>query len=143
MSKVSHHSFRLAILLSVLVFAGCSHELAKKQTYPTGGQVLVNGEPARYIYIRLEPKDRAVGMPAEGGTGADGRFTLRTYSNEDPDGAVPGEYEVTLADSPGGDATAVPVPKGETRTRIPPELQSPGVTVEVKAEDNDLVINVP
>jgi hypothetical protein len=132
--------------LGLLILAGCGQKvLPKKQTYAVTGRVMFHGEPAKYVHVHLEPKDPLVGMPADGGTGEDGTFSLKTYSNAEPDGAVPGEYEVILSDNVQmGDDFVIPLPKGAVPTRVPQEIHDNlGKTVVIKAGDNDLQIDVP
>ncbi len=131
------------ITFSLLLLNGCgTRELAKQETYPARGRVLLHGEPARYVKVRLEPETPGEGLPCEGATDGNGAFELRTYSNDGPDGAVPGRYRVVLESAAGSDeGPPVIVPRGAKATTVPAALAE--VTVEVKAEDNDLEISIP
>jgi hypothetical protein len=114
--------------------------LAKKDVVPVHGKVLFNGEPVNYVLLELHPTDPAKGVVASGIVGADGEFTLRTYSNAEPDGAVPGEYKVSLEN---WDAVrAGGLPEGATPTKVTPEMNS-GKTVEIKGEEGNLTISLP
>jgi hypothetical protein len=140
MSQLRHPLLRLGLLSAALVLTGCGQrELPKAETYPVRGRVLVNGEPARFIRVRLEPETPGKGQDATGTTDADGNFELRTWSNDDtPDGAVPGRYRVSLEDSKTPE-NAIAVPKGVKATLLPDDLRGKEVTtVEVTSEDNDL-----
>jgi hypothetical protein len=121
--------------------AGCGErELPLKERVQARGRVLLNGEPVRYALITLEPTDPKRGMTAEGKTDGDGNFALRTYSNEEPDGAVPGEYKVSL--EAGGGIPVGGVPKDEPGpTLITSEL--PEVIVFIEDDDNELEIRIP
>ena len=135
--------FRFGLFLAAaLAFTGCgARELPRQGTYPVRGKVVWHGEPVRFAIINLEPVAGASGTHAEGTTAEDGTFALRTLANEgEPDGAVPGEYQVIL--EPHDPVRSGPLPKGATATKIPGEFPT-GVTVEVKAEENDLTIEGP
>ena len=143
MSKQMQVWFRFGLVLSaVTAFVGCgSRELPKQETYPVRGKVLWHGEPVRFAIITLQPMGGSGGAEAGGTTAQDGTFALRTLANEgEPDGAVPGQYEVRL--EPYDPVRAGALPKGATPTKIPGEMKT-GVTVEVKAEENDLNIEIP
>jgi hypothetical protein len=144
MSNLIRRTFPLGFLAALaLAGAGCGQrELPKPETYPVHGKVLWHGEPVRFAMISLEPADPSQGgAPAIGTTGVDGTFTVRTFSNSgEPDGAIPGEYKVQLEDY--DVVRAGPLPAGARPTKIGRELDT-GVTVQVKAEDNDLTIQVP
>jgi hypothetical protein len=143
MSKQTLIGFRFGLVLSVaLAVAGCGpRDLPKQETYPVRGKVMWHGEPVRFAIINLEPVDGSGGAHAEGTTAEDGTFALRTLANEgEPDGAVPGQYKVVL--EPHDPVRAGALPKGAVATKIPGEMQT-GVTVEVKAQENDLSIEVP
>jgi hypothetical protein len=150
MSKLRQPLVRLGWLVTALALAGCGErELSKKDTYPVRGRVLVNGEPGCFIRVQLEPAKPGAGMPALGTTDANGMFELRTWSNdEQPDGAVPGQYKVILDDVRMPDDDRLPpivVPKGSKPTMLPDEVRGKEVTtVEIKSGDNDLEdIKVP
>ena len=125
---------------ALLAVAGCSRGVSKAATYPVHGKVTWHGEPVRFAKIRFKPDGS--GFEADGRTEEDGSFTLRTYSNDEPDGAVPGEYQVVLESWDNADGEVGPIPKGAKPTTFPGELQAPE-PVEVKAEDNDLNIEIP
>jgi hypothetical protein len=135
--------FRFGLFLSaVTAFIGCGQrELPKQETYPVRGKVLWHGEPVRFAIITLQPAAGSAGAEAGATTGPDGTFALRTLTNEgEPDGAAPGHYEVRL--EPYDPVRSGALPKGAAPTKIPGEFKT-GVTVEVKAEDNDLNIEIP
>ena len=132
-----------AVLL-VLFLAGCGEsELKKNKTYPAEGKVLINGEPAAFVMVCLTPADPKRGAEATGVTGEDGTFQLRTYNNEDFDGAVPGKYTVTLEPFHPAESVGVTLPPGAKPTQIPDKALEAKISVEIKAENNTLEINVP
>jgi hypothetical protein len=141
MAVLLRRGLPLGVLLGALSLAGCKKELPKQQTYPTRGTVMWNGEPVRFALIRLVPADSSAGQPADGFTDEDGNFTLRTYSNDEPDGAAPGTYEVEL--DPYDSVRAPRIPKGAKPTALTSQARKPGITVEVKEEENELEVNIP
>jgi hypothetical protein len=132
-------------LAAVALLVGCGNrELPKKDTYPVQGIVRLHGQPAVLVNVRLTPVDGRKGGEASGTTDANGHFELRTYSQEEADGALPGEYKVTLEESePVQFKPGVNVPPGVKATSIPKGSLDTGITVEIRAEPNDVEINVP
>ena len=131
----------LVVVFVASLLVGCGQrELARKTPYPTTGTVTYKGEPVRYAAIHLNPQDER-GILAEGFIKEDGTFAIRTFGNEEPDGAVPGTYEVELdgykVTEHGG------LPKGATPTKLPSTPFKTGVIVEIQAEDNHLDITIP
>ncbi len=130
---------------AALLLAGCTRELPKKDTYPAQGVVRLHGEPAQYVFVLLQPIDpKKGGGEAQGFTDGNGHFELRTYSNADPDGALPGEYKVVLEENdPARYRSGVSIPPGAKPTPIPSGTMTTEITVEIKSEPNDLDVNVP
>jgi hypothetical protein len=120
-------------ILIVSFCAACNQSLpAAKATVGAGGTVVFsNGKPVRCAYIILEPKDPSQGVTATGWIDQEGKFSLRSYSTGDPDGAVKGEYLVRL--EPYDPGTKVPLPKGVTPSEIPSRYQKTS-TSSLKAE---------
>jgi hypothetical protein len=142
MTKIGRHGFRGVIILSILGFAGCfQKELPKRDTYPTRGRIMWKKKPVRFISVRLEPLDPLKGMPADGQTGADGTFSIRTYSNAEPDGAVPGQYRLILGEG-SDEGNTVTIPKGEKPTNVPKIVLDEERIVEIEETDNDLPIDL-
>ena len=136
----------MVIALTATV-AGCGgqKELPIKKTYPVQGKVTLKGEPVAFAIITFEPKEK--GSPATAYTDKDGVFTgARTYSNNEMDGMVPGEYEVKLegynpvtglhylGQKPG---------EGEKPTQIPPQYaETTGQIITIDASDNNITIDL-
>jgi hypothetical protein len=99
-------------LLVVNCLSGCNKSLpSNKATVKVEGKVLfASGKPAQCVFVVFEPKDKAGGVEASGWTDQDGKFSLRSYSTKEPDGAVKGEYLVRL--EPYDPGVGIPVPKG-------------------------------
>lgn len=98
MGKVSFarafHGVQISILLLTIVCTGCEQELPVR--FPVSGKILVNGQPAAGAKVRfLNTDEFQKSMPvAYAETGEDGSFRLSTV--EARDGALPGEYRVTV-----------------------------------------------
>jgi len=86
---ISHHVLLVAGALVVAAAVGCGD--ARPKRVPVSGQVLIDGKPLTFGFIRLLPKD---GRPATGTIGPDGRFALTTF--EPGDGAPLGTHPVTI-----------------------------------------------
>ncbi len=82
-------SFLLTIMVFLTTVAGCGD--GRPSRVPVSGQVLIDGKPLTYGYVRLIPENaRAASAKIE----PDGRFTLKTF--EDGDGAVVGTHPVMI-----------------------------------------------
>jgi hypothetical protein len=139
-----YRRFLPGLVASALLAAGCGpSQLPKNATYPANGKVLLHGQPAAFVIVHLEPTTPNKGVAAEGVTGQDGTFQLRTYSNEDFDGAAPGEYAVTLEEFDPVRAVGIKLPPGIKPTPVPGGELKTDVVLEVKTEDNNLEIVVP
>jgi len=103
-----------------------------------GKLVFKNGDPVKNTYLTFTPKENGKGTPCEAMTKADGSFEIRSFSNTENDGAMPGEYTCSLEQKPN-----IKLTSGVTITAsvIPKKYQSSktsGITVVIKAEENDL-----
>ena len=124
-----------------MLLVGCGKkELPQQQVYPAKGKITWGGEPVRFAMVAFQPVDSTVGVNAFARTEADGSFVLWTYANDEPDGAVPGEYKVTLSNYDPVEGGALP-PGGEPTTL--PAGFNPEITVEIRSGDNDLQIDIP
>ena len=83
---------RAASLIVAVLFAflGCT----KSDTVPVTGIITLNGQPAENTEVMFNPQ--GPGRMATGHTDASGQFKLSTAKPDD--GAVPGEYVVTLGE---------------------------------------------
>jgi hypothetical protein len=129
-------------LIAACLLTGCTHSLPpNRPAYPVRGKVVFsNGQPVRLAIIHLDPKDPSVGNEAEGIIWADGTFQIRTYSNSDPDGAVPGEYVVSF--EPFSGARFPPAAAKRVKPSVIPakyqDSHKSGIEVVIQAEENDL-----
>ena len=119
---------------------GCGQrELPKPERAPVRGRVMLRGEPARYVTVRFN--DTGGKWESHGFTDGDGYFELRTLANDgEPDGAVPGEYEVTL--EPYDPAICGPIPKEAVPTRLAGDF-STGQILLISSGSNDLLVDIP
>lgn len=84
-------------LAAVVYLSGCGSDAPKVNTVPVTGKVTYNGQPvagATVAFIPTNPDGRA----AQGVTDEQGVYTLTTYlgPNDQPAGAEPGDYKVTI-----------------------------------------------
>ncbi len=79
----------LASLPVVGAVVGCSDGRPKR--LEVSGQVLIDGQPLTFGYVRFVPKGA---RPSTSMLDKDGRFTLTCYGNED--GVVPGVHQVEV-----------------------------------------------
>jgi hypothetical protein len=108
MRRVAH-----AMVVVLFSVAGC----AKSDTVEVTGTVTLNGQPAADVEVMFNPT--GPGRMASAHTAANGRFKL-------DNGAVPGEYSVTLAEYyPPGKAPAMPARGGLLPSRFPPKYADP------------------
>jgi hypothetical protein len=123
-----------------LALCGCGQRtLSTEQTYPVHGRVLYKGKPASFVIVHFEPTGKK-GAEAVGRTDKNGMFELRTFSNEAADGAVPGEYKVSIEEF---DPVQAAAPKGAKGTKIEGGRVLARQTYEVLAEDNDITVQAP
>lgn len=95
--------FSFSALLSVVVLAaGCSDGSPYKPV-PVSGQVLYQGKPVSDAVVTFLWTSDSPGRSASGKTDAEGNFQLTTIRNND--GAVPGDYAVTIAKTDAGGAS--------------------------------------
>src|SRR5687768_9969111 len=77
-----------AVLVIALFCVGCSD---RPHIVPVSGQVLIDGEPLNYGFIRFSSGE---GRPALGRLDEEGRFRLTTY--ESGDGAIVGSHRIAI-----------------------------------------------
>jgi len=89
-----------ASVAAVFLAAGCGD--GKKKLAKVSGVVKLDGKALDGATVVFHPADG--GRPATGLTGADGHFTLSTYTSGD--GAQVGEHKVVITKSTQGDVVA-------------------------------------
>ena len=77
------------LLLMPVVLCGCGD--GRPDRVLVSGQVLIDGEPLTYGFIRFVPQG---GRPAGGKLSDEGRFTLSCYDKND--GITPGKHRVEV-----------------------------------------------
>jgi len=111
-------SFVCATVILTSMAAGCS----KSDMVAVTGTVTVNGKPAEGVEVMFNPQGS--GRMATAHTDASGRFSLSTAAAGD--GALPGDYVVTLGEYyPPGKPPAMPKGGGLLPSRFPPRYQDP------------------
>jgi hypothetical protein len=79
--------------VGVIAVLGCGDDTGIGKRYPVSGTVTYKGEPLASGRIEFEPADPAKGRPATGEI-HDGSYRLTTLTPDD--GALPGDYKVTI-----------------------------------------------
>lgn len=84
-------------LVAVVYLSGCGSDAPKINTVPVTGRVTYNGQPVAGATVAFIPNNPD-GRPAQGVTDEQGVYTLTTYvgPNDQPAGAEPGDYKVTI-----------------------------------------------
>lgn len=119
------------VVLSLVTSPGCGD--GRPDRYPVSGQVLIDGVPLTYGYVKFVPQGS---RPAGGYVDEQGRFTLGCY--EKNDGAIPGTHQVEI------DA-AESISSTERKWHAPKKYSSyatSGITQEVLEPIDSLVINL-
>jgi hypothetical protein len=123
--------FLAAIAVTMAMLSGCGD--GRPSRVPVSGQVLIDGKPLDYGFIRLVPKGA---RPASAEIGADGRFTLKTF--EPGDGAVLGTHPVMIL-------AAEPLTSTKQRWHAPKKYADPaasGLTATIDGPTDSLVIKL-
>ena len=125
-----------APVVILLAFAGCG---SSHGTADVSGTVTYKEQPVADATVNFLPKsDKPEAKSASGRTDGSGRFTLTTYfgPDEQPAGALPGEYAVTITkiDEPQGmfDPHKDPPPKNHLPLQYGTPQKSPHAA-EVKS----------
>lgn len=151
----SHISVARAVCITTycqfaLILAGCNSE----GPVPVTGTITFEGKPVADASITFTPATRSEGKVAVGATDESGRFSLSLLTGEDKEGAMPGDYKVSISkvemeggtaannkvsESLGSFAMESAAPK-RTKNLLPPKYSSAstsGLSFEVKrGEDN-------
>jgi hypothetical protein len=127
-----------SFMLAILAITGCT----QSETVAVTGTVTLNGQPAENAEVFFNPK---AGRMATGATDAAGHFKLSTAAPND--GALPGDYVVTLGEYyPAGTAPAQPKDGGQLPSRFPSQYGDPArspITAHVeRGAKNDFPIEV-
>ena len=148
MSKGARSWLGLGLLaLAVVTLAGCQRQRTLATPVPTAfkGKITWRGEPVRFAIVNFEPVN-GHGAEADGCTGEDGTFEMRSFANDGSmDGVVPAQYRLVL--EPYDIVRMVakrPLPPGVVPTALPGGGEwDTEVIVDVKEGDNDVDIVIP
>ena len=92
-SRTSANCWRIAVLGTVVLFAGCSSPLGDVELGQVSGKVTLDGKPLADASVNFTPEDKkAKGSTAI--TDAEGNYTLRYISGYD--GAAVGTHKVEI-----------------------------------------------
>ena len=120
-------------LLGCLVFLpGCGP--SQPDTFETIGEVYYNGQPVEGATVVFSSD----GPPAKGVTDAQGRFSLRTFS--DGDGTIAGQHSVTITKNV-SEASTAEDPYPAVKNMLPDRYARPDssqLTAEVRAEHKNM-----
>jgi hypothetical protein len=110
----------------LLLFAGCSRKKNVPETVTVTGTVLLNGNTVEGAEVSFQPKSTGPDShPARGTTDASGKFTLKTYigPGTDVDGAIPGDYLVSVTKVESNSMTSQDMAKMTTSGKkiVPPK----------------------
>jgi hypothetical protein len=130
---------RALLAISLPFLLGCS---GAHGTASVAGTITYKGQPVDGATVILHPKSEDAGAkPAQGKSDAGGHFSVTTYfgPGEQPAGAVPGDYAVTVTkiDEPQGafDPHKDPPPKNHLPAKYSTPQQSP-LTVTIQPGRN-------
>ena len=115
-SVVRSVPFLCSVCLLVTAVSGCGGgseaPAYAEKLVPATGQVTLNGEPLSRVMVAFRPAEGSSGEVAIGITAQDGTYSLHTptvgQSAEESQGAVPGEYRVTITKLVMPDGSDVP-----------------------------------
>ena len=101
-----------SLVVGVLVSAavGCGGGTGFEKPVPVTGKVVFQGKPVDGAMVTFLSKAEGAGRSASGQTAADGSFSLTTFKTGD--GALPGDYLVTVSKVERGSDTEIDPSKG-------------------------------
>jgi hypothetical protein len=131
------------LALALVVACGCTRQrqLPVPTPKPIRGKITWKGEPVRYAIVNFDPVD-GHGAEADGCTGEDGTFELRSFANDgSKDGVLmPARYKVVLEVYDPNRLVAIrPLPPGAMPTPLPGYEWETG---EVEVQEGDTEINI-
>lgn len=132
------------LALAILAPAGCGRK--KPATAPVAGRVLLDGKPVADAAVLFQPVDG--GVPARGGTDAEGRFRLSTFARDD--GAIVGRHRVVVSKVVGETVAANelgleagPSPASQPKAVLPRRYADPATTsLEATVEPQGTTIDI-
>jgi len=143
-----------ATTIGLLIVTGCGDDTGLAKRYPVQGTVTYQGKPVENGQITFTPTKSDDSSRPAGGTILEGKYTLTTANPDD--GALPGEYLVSVAskqvddakvketiNKQGGGARQHEVAKAQSKAKnlIPAKYALPdtsGLTASVKAQSNTI-----
>jgi hypothetical protein len=143
-ARIRQATAATALALGILAPAGCGPK--KPATAPVAGRVLLDGRPVADAAVLFQPV--AGGVPARGGTDAEGRFRLSTFARDD--GALVGRHRVLVSKVVGETVAAndlgleaAPAPAAQPKAVLPPRYADPATTsLEATVEPQGTTIDL-
>lgn len=142
-------AIRILLGLSLLgCLAGCGGGGDKPETYPATGVVTYNGTPLEGATVVFHSSGMDGGRPGTGVTNEAGEFSIRMFGEE---GALPGDYKVTVAIVPPipddtTDESAYELPTGDEESPIPARYgditQTPFTATVSEGGDNNFTFEL-
>jgi hypothetical protein len=123
--------FCLAVVMGLVIAPGCGD--GRPARVPTSGQVLIDGQPLKFGFVRFLPESS---RGSGGELDANGRFTLTCF--EPGDGATLGVHRIEVSACEGLSATRFKwhAPKKYAA------YSTSGLQQEIKGPNDNLVINL-
>ncbi len=103
-------SWSLVVGALVSAAVGCGGGTGFEKPVPVTGKVVFQGKPVDGAMVTFLSKAEGTGRSASGQTAADGSFSLTTFKTGD--GALPGDYIVTVSKVERGSDTSYDPSKG-------------------------------
>jgi hypothetical protein len=97
------------VVIALGLVIGCDSGPDRPATFSVTGTVTLDGDPVEGAAVNFIPTSG--GKSAAGVTDASGKYSLTTFASGD--GAVPGEYNVTIAKYEGADDAAEETGEGD------------------------------
>jgi hypothetical protein len=148
-SRLAGGLVSLFAFLGLTIMSGCGGEDDIGKRYSVSGKVTYKGEPVPKGIVTFTPEDSKSGRPAAATIQSDGSYTLTTLPTSPGDGALPGNYLVSIAASdvdisatqgkPGGMYRVDIITKAPRKDFVPRKYgnaNKSGLKAEVKAETN-------
>ena len=93
MNRLLYPQARLLLAAALVTLPLCGCGKPKPATAAVRGRVLLDGKPVAGAAVMFEPVDG--GVPGRGSTGADGSFSLTTFTRDD--GVLLGRHRVSIS----------------------------------------------
>ena len=103
---------------------------------PVSGKIMYKGKPVDGAQVTFLSKAQTGGRSASGRTGADGAFKLTTFKTDD--GAIPGDYAITVSKSEKTTSQETDVAKGVYGADYGAMMDAAAKGTPIAEKDSDL-----